>query len=143
MDTTDFIAAYAALVATGALLWNIIRITRRVKLTVATRWRPFDETLTNGYLSGIGLRLTNNGQFPIKIEVAGVYYTATGCWGFGQNSIIDPGMSDVFWLHDEIIEELRDNKKSRRAKYGYVQDIGNKKYKIKIPNKVLREWVRD
>ena len=141
MTATVIVAIYAALVATAALVWNIVRENRKIKVSLATRWVPYDETLTDGYIEGIGVRVTNINQTPIEIEVAGIYYSEKNCWGFGQFKIIQPGMTETYWIEKALQQDLDKGIKPSKIKYGYVSDASGKKHKAKIPQKILTQFV--
>jgi hypothetical protein len=88
MGTSDWIAlgvgSYAALVATTALIWNIIRAKPKVNLKVRhgvkDRKKTNNGTLT--YRETLEVTVVNNGKRPIEINQLGFKPYRGGSWLF-------------------------------------------------------------
>ena len=138
MTYTDWVAlgvgGYAALVATAALVWNIVREKRNV--TVRVRY-----AFGVGYLEGeekVAIEIVNNGRHPINIQEIGFRLS-------GGTKLFNPTTpGSLGWLKDgdgtshyiprQEIEDMSRKAKERgkRIVAAYVRDSTGKHYRGKV-----------
>jgi hypothetical protein len=114
MDAGNWIAlgvgGYAAIVATAALIWNIFRERRRVKIKLEFNWIPYDSSLGPGEIEQIGFTVINDSRYPAYLESAGVIFSDGEAFTihssiFPIDSRIQPGMHATYWMKSELFKE--------------------------------------
>lgn len=159
MDTSDWIAlgvgSYAALVATSALIWNIVRDKSKVALKVGRRAEDIHRNKGSyKYKEILEVTVINNGKKPIVITKLGFKPHQGGSWmfpGFKEpKTPLQYGDSYTFQLDiDEFKEHLTPKHREefetvfrkdfqRMFKYVWLEDANENVYKAKIPK--LIKW---
>jgi len=138
MTTSDFVAlgvgGYAAIVATVAIVWNILR--ERHNITVRVRY-AYGMGIFN-VEEMVAIEVINNGQRPINIQEVGFYLSD------GRRLINPRGQHNLGWLKDgdgishyipkqEILEMVKDVKENGlKVVAAYIRDSTSRYYKGKI-----------
>ena len=136
MSITDFVAIYAGLVATGALIWNIIRDKPRVIVKVGPELRGSEDSYN------FPVHVINKTQRPVNIRAIGLVLSDGPNYNFDPAShnlpILLPG-DDRYttWLEIKQLKEIRGKLSgfSKRGiiKFIFVEDATGKAYKGRIP----------
>lgn len=138
MTTNDWITlgvgSYAAIVATGALVWNVLR--ERRKVTVRVRYAFGVGTFIKSEM--IAIEIINNGRHPINIQEIGFLLSN------GMKLINPSAQHNLGWLKDgdgtsyyvprQEIEKMREQAKEQDARIvaTYVRDSTSTYYEGKI-----------
>ncbi|MDH5696879.1 MAG: hypothetical protein OEZ00_09845 [Dehalococcoidia bacterium] len=134
MEIMAYVAIYAAVVATSALVWNIWRERRAIKVKLQFNWQPRDPDYETGEIVQIGFLVVNDGRYPVYIERVGVISSDGDTYSyhhsvFKVDRCVKPGVSSTFWMD---VEAIKNNLKGKTIKYGFVEDATMKKYKKRI-----------
>lgn len=143
MSITDYAAIYAAIVATSALVWNILREQRKVKVRLALNWQPTSPNDEIGEIVQIGFIVINNSRYPVYIESVGVVFTNGGNYSWDHSTfVVDrcvrPGMKETYW---KDYEDFKKYHNGETIKFGYVEDATLKVYKARMPKKLVKEII--
>ena len=125
MEVTSYTAIYAAIVATSALVWNIWREQRKVKVKLEFNWQPFspDGETTDGMnfeIVQIGFTVVNDSRYPAYIESVGVVSSDGKEYVYDHSMFVvdrcvQPGMNQTYWMRGEDYEK---NRKGKSIKFG-------------------------
>jgi hypothetical protein len=143
------IAGYAAIVATGTLIWNILKERRKIRLKF-DGYGEFESETDAGELITeykVEIMIINDSYKPITIKRLGIsygyyldsYYQLNDVLGkrLKVKQDLSPGDSQIWAIP---MKELV-GKDGKPAKYVYVEDGTFKRYKTKIPKYVLNDSV--
>jgi hypothetical protein len=142
------IGGYAAIVATTALVWNILKERSKIRLKVIDFGEFESETDTGELKTEEKLRLSiiNASYKPVTIKKVGFHYGSDNedwyelddpvCKRLNLRKGLSAGDSQIWAIPMEYIKERA---KSEAVEYIFVEDGRYKRYKMRIPKYVLEE----
>lgn len=144
MVTSDWIAlgvgGYAALVATVALAWNIIREIGRIEISVGAI------DMTDEDNPSFAVHIINRRHRQVNIGSIGLIFTNGVQFGLDKADLNIPGEIPgedrcTFYLDIKEIKETI-KKLEGSAEFAYVEEATGRLYKTRIP-RVIRRMIND
>jgi len=140
MDITDYAAIYAVIIATSALVWNILREWRKVKVKLEFNLLPTDQSGETGEIIQVGFTVINDSRYPAYVERVGFAFSDGFEYGYDHSTFkvdrcVRPGMSTTVWVDTKSIKS---HSEGRIIRFGFVQDATFKTYRKTIPKWVAK-----
>ena len=144
MVTSDWIAlgvgGYAALVATAALTWNIIRETARIKISVGAI------DMTDEDNPSFAVHIINRRHRQVNIGAIGLIFADGVRFGLDKAHLNIPGEIPgedrcTFYLDIKKMKQTI-KKLGGTAEFAYVEEATGRLYKTRIP-KVIKRMINN
>jgi hypothetical protein len=144
MVTSEWIAlgvgGYAALVATAALTWNIIRETARIEISVGAI------DMTDEDNPSFAVHIINRRHRQVNFGAIGLIFVDGVRFGLDKAHLNIPGEIPgedrcTFYLDIKKMKQTI-KKLGRTAKFAYVEEATGRLYKTRIP-KVIRRMINN
>lgn len=144
MNITNYAVIYAAIIATSALVWNILRERRKVKVKLEFNFLATDPSGETGEMVQVGFTVINDSRYPTYVERVGFVFSDGFEYGYHHSTFkvdrcVGPAMSTTVWVDTESIKS---NSEGRIVKFGFVQDATLKTYKKTMPKWVAKAMIR-
>ena len=134
--TIDPIALYGAVVATGLLLWSVLRDWPRIIVTVEFQGGFSNDESVIYYMN---ISIINKGRRAIRIDALGFTYMDGGTLSFSPSFVnvernLGPQTKAFLQMDMDWVREITSNK---RCKFFWVKDETGKAYKRRLPKYVF------
>lgn len=146
MEVSDWIAlgvgSYAAIIATGVLIWHIIRDRPKLVVKAAGIHIPSEADSSPEELIEMEIDIINKGRQPIYIEDIGFRFSNDFEYSFSPSVLnleqcLQSGTKCTASIN---ITNLKNRKYGRVVKFAFVRDSTGKVYKIRIP-KYIKNYI--
>ena len=140
---TIVIAVIASLPGIAALVWNIWRERRKVKVKLDFGWMPYDTNGEEVERFEITFIVINDGRHPVYIERVGIVCSDDFEYShhyslFGVDRCIQPGANWTYVMYANFIKK---HVEGRNIKFGIVEDATSKIYKKSIPKWAAKQLI--
>jgi len=145
------IGGYAAIVATGALVWNILRERRKIRLKVDAIGKFKSNTDTGEPITEerVDIIIINDSNKPITIKRVGINY---GSWNDEYDELDNnlcqkrlklkqdllPGDSQIWRIP---MNDIKGVNRAKPAQYVYVEDGRYHRHRMKIPRDIFEKYL--